>query len=85
VAVAIVLGAAMSGAVVVPVGNVAGQRHVPARHFQELLAFGGVAQPLGRSQAALGHSLVLFTPWHGNPHPLCRILNSQCTTGSMVP
>jgi hypothetical protein len=64
---AIVLGAAVSGAVIVPLGDVAGERHVPAGDFQELLAFGRIAQPLSHSQATRGHPLVLFTRRHGNP------------------
>jgi hypothetical protein len=39
----VVLGTTVGCAVVVPLGNVAGERHVPAGHFEELLAFGGVA------------------------------------------
>jgi len=62
-----VLGAAVSGAVIVPLADMAGERHVAARHFQELLAFGGVAQQFGRSQATLGHPLVCLTRRHSNP------------------
>jgi hypothetical protein len=61
----IALGAAVGGAIVMPLGDVAGQSHVPARHFQELPALAGVTQPRGRLQAAIGHPLVFFTRRHG--------------------
>ena len=74
----IVLGVAVGGAVVVPIGDVTGERHVAARDLQELAALGGITQPLGRPQAPLGHSLVFFTRRHGDASGVCRILYSKC-------
>jgi hypothetical protein len=62
----IVFGAAVGGAVMVTLGHVAGERHVPARDLQEVAALGGIAHPLGRPQALFGHSLVFFTRRHGH-------------------
>lgn len=59
----IVFGA-MSGAMVVPVGNVAGERHVAARDLQQLAPLARIVQPFGRQQAAPGHPLVFFTRGH---------------------
>jgi hypothetical protein len=64
VAPGIVLGAAVGGAVMVPLGDVAGQSHVPAGDLQELRALGRVTQPLGGPQALGRHSLVSFTRGH---------------------
>jgi hypothetical protein len=64
-ALGIVLGAAVGGTVMVPLGDVAGERHVPARDLQEVAALSGIAHPLGRPQAPFGHSLVFFTRRHG--------------------
>jgi hypothetical protein len=66
VALRIVLRAAVGGAVMVPLGHVAGERHVPARDLQEVAALCGIAHQLGRPQALLGHSLVFFTRRHGH-------------------
>jgi hypothetical protein len=67
VAIGIALGAAMGGTMMVPVGDMARQSHVPTRDFQELCALGRVAQPLGGPQATRGHSLVSFTRGHNRP------------------
>ena len=66
-AVGIVLGPAVGGAVMVPLGHVAGERHVPARDLQELPTLGRITHPLGRPQAPFGHPLVFFTRRHGTP------------------
>jgi hypothetical protein len=60
----IVFGGAMGGAMVVPVGNVAGERHIAARDLQQLPPLARIMQPFGRPQAAPGHSLVFFTRGH---------------------
>jgi hypothetical protein len=62
-----VVGTAVGGAVVVPLGHMPGERHVAARHLQEPTAFEGITQALGRLQAALGHSLIFFTRGHETP------------------
>ena len=60
----IVLAAAVSGAVIMPIGHVACERHIPTYHLQELEALGRIMQPLGRPQAAPSHPLVFFTRRH---------------------
>jgi hypothetical protein len=65
VAVGVVFGAAVGGAVIVPLGDVAGERHVAAGHLQKPAPFDGIVQALGRPQAVFGHSLVIFTRGHG--------------------
>jgi hypothetical protein len=67
------VGAAVSGTVVMPLAHVACERHVPPDHLQELEAFGRIMQPLRRPQAPPGHSLVFFTRGHGDASKLCRI------------
>ena len=62
--------AAVSGTMIMPVGNVARERHVAAGYLQQLAALRRIMQPLGRPQAALGHSLVLFTRGHADASTL---------------
>jgi hypothetical protein len=61
----IAVGVAVGSAVIVPAGNVTGERHVPSRHLQQLALLGGIAQPLGRPQASRGHPLISLTRRHG--------------------
>jgi len=75
----IVLGVAVGGAVVLPVGDVTGERHVAAGDLQELAALGGITQPLGRPEAPPGHSLVFFTRRHGNaPDTMSNLILKMC-------
>jgi hypothetical protein len=51
--------------VLVAISNVAGQRHVPAGHFQQSLALAGVAEFLCQSEDFFCTALVRSTHKHG--------------------
>jgi hypothetical protein len=62
----LVIGLAVNGAALVAFSDAVRQRHIQTGDPQELVAFAGVAQPLGRTRTLQRLSSVPVTPCHGD-------------------